>query len=282
MIVRTFFVRTSYDGLSKKEVVMKTELEQVVLLGRSVADWEKELGKKATAEGFGAFSQEVRRRILLRHASSGVLILDFASVWIDDATTIEKGAIIFPNNHLLGACKLGKCTLMPFNVLEDATVGEGTVVRASQLVGAVVGKDCSVGPFAFLRPKTRVEDGCRIGDFVELKSSRIGAGSKVAHLTYIGDATVGKKCNFGCGAVVANYDGVNKSHTSVGDGCFIGCNSNLVAPLSLGDGCFVAAGTTVTRNVEGGKLVIGRVRQEERNWNGISGRMESEDSSGKN
>ena len=140
-------------------------------------------------------------------------------------------------------------------------IGARTEVTASVLTGAKVGEDCTVGPFAYLRKGADIADGCRIGDFVEVKNARVGEGTKVAHLTYVGDCEIGKGCNIGCGVVFVNYDGKRKNRTVVGDRCFIGSNCNIIAPVSIKDGCYIAAGTTVTDDVGKDDLVIGRVRQ---------------------
>ena len=146
--------------------------------------------------------------------------------------------------------------------MKDCFVGGGTTVRSTFADNARIGARCEIGPFACLRPGSVVGDGCRVGDFVEVKNSSLGDGVKAAHLAYIGDAAVGGGTNVGCGTVFANYDGREKHRTTVGRNCFLGCNVNLVAPLTLGDGVFVAAGTTVTDDADENSFVIGRSRQQ--------------------
>lgn len=181
---------------------------------------------------------------------------------VSDRAKIGAGAVIYPNNHILGDSVIGEnAVLYPGNIVEDSAVGRGAKLTASVLRGARVGAGCEVGPYAHLRPGAEVGEGCRIGNFVEVKNAALGAGTKVAHLTYIGDAAVGPRCNIGCGVVFCNYDGRQKHRTAVGEGCFIGSNVNLVAPLSVGEGSFIAAGTTVTEDVPAGSFVIGRARQ---------------------
>jgi bifunctional UDP-N-acetylglucosamine pyrophosphorylase/glucosamine-1-phosphate N-acetyltransferase len=142
-------------------------------------------------------------------------------------------------------------------------IGDGTSVNASQLNKCTVGKNTTVGPFAYVRPDTKIGDGCRIGDFVELKNSSIGNGTKVSHLTYIGDSDLGESINVGCGVVTVNYDGKNKYRTKVEDHAFVGCNVNLVAPVTVGEGSFIAAGSTITRDVPKDAMSVARERQKD-------------------
>ena len=184
-------------------------------------------------------------------------------VFVSEEATIGDGAIIYPDNYIYGRPVIeAGAVLRPENILEDAFVGAGSEIEKSVLRGARVGKNCTVGPFAHLRKGANVGDNCRVGDFVEIKNSVVGAGTKVRHLAYVGDADVGEYCNIGCGVVFCNYDGKNKHRTRVGNNCFIGSNVNLIAPVEIADGAFVAAGTTVTEGAGKGDFVIGRVRQQ--------------------
>lgn len=190
-------------------------------------------------------------------------VISPATVTISERAAVGKGAVLFPNNALLGESRVGAgAVLYPNNILEDAEADAGCELTASVLRGARVGENSRIGPFAHLRPGAFVGKNCRIGNFVEIKNANIGDGTKIGHLTYVGDADVGKDCNIGCGVIFCNYDGVSKHRTVVGDRCFIGSNVNLIAPVTLGEGCFIAAGTTVTEDVPAGAFVIGRVRQE--------------------
>lgn len=183
-------------------------------------------------------------------------------VWVEKDCTVEKGATIFAPAFLSsGAHVCRGAQIMPFCHISRSFVGENTVVYSSTLIGAHVGKNCTVGPYAFLREGARVGDGCRIGDFVEIKASVLGNGVKAAHLSYLGDCRIGDGTNIGCGVVFANYDGKIKRASVVGKGCFIGCNSNLVAPLVVGDGAYIAAGTTLTRDLGEDDFCIGRARE---------------------
>ena len=183
---------------------------------------------------------------------------------VSETARIGEGAVICPNNHILGESVIGAgAVLYPNNIVENSEVGEGAQLTASVLSGAKVGKNARIGPFAYLRPGADVGENCRVGDFAEIKNAKLGAGTKVSHLAYVGDAEIGENCNIGCGAVFCNYDGTKKSRTAVGDHCFIGSNANIVAPVQIGSGSYIAAGTTVARDVAAGAFVIGRARQQE-------------------
>lgn len=204
----------------------------------------------------------LQKRINFALIEKGVHIFDPAGTYIAPDAKIEAGATILPACHIRAGCTVGAGAVIgPNSILEKCEIGAGTTVNNSQVYESVIGKNTTVGPFAYVRPQCVIGDGCRIGDFVEMKKSTIGNGTKVSHLTYIGDAQVGERVNFGCGTVVVNYDGHNKYQTKIGDDCFIGCNTNLVSPVSLGDRVFTAAGTTVTKDVPDGALAVARARQ---------------------
>lgn len=194
--------------------------------------------------------------------SEGVTIVDPERTYITDSVIIGKGTVIFPGCILSGETKIGEeCEIGPDTTLENARIGDGATVRNTVGSDCEVGKKTTVGPFAYLRPGSLVGDNCRIGDFVEIKNSNIGNGTKVSHLTYVGDSDVGERVNFGCGTVTVNYDGAKKYRTTIGNDVFVGCNSNLVAPVTLADGAYTAAGSTITDDVPEGELAIARARQ---------------------
>lgn len=198
-----------------------------------------------------------------KHMKNGVLIIDPKVTYIDETVEIGDGTIIYPGNILEGNTKIGKdCVLGPNNRIVDSVIDDTADVMNSVIMESKVGAGTHVGPFAYLRPNSIVGKNARIGDFVELKNSNIGDGTKVSHLTYVGDSDVGSEVNFGCGTVTVNYDGINKHRTTIGNKVFIGCNTNLVAPVTLEDGAYTAAGTTITKDVPKDSLAIGRVRQE--------------------
>lgn len=192
----------------------------------------------------------------------GVLMMDPSAVYVEESVTVGEGTLLLPGTILRGTTVIGKnCEIGPNTMLVDCQVGDGSVVNTAQCSDSVIGKNCEIGPYTHLRAHSQVGDDSKIGAFVQLKNCRLGKGTKMAHLTYVGDADVGENCNFGCGTVTCNYDGKQKFRTTIGDRCFIGCNTNLVAPVTLGDGVYTAAGSTVTHDVPAGELAIARARQ---------------------
>ena len=189
-------------------------------------------------------------------------MIDPERICIGPEVILEKDTVIYPDNILEGRTTVGRgCILYPGSHLKDTRIGDEVQVRAAVTDGAVIGNRTMVGPFAYLRPGTVIGEECRIGDFVEVKNSTLGDGTKLSHLSYVGDADVGKDVNIGCGVVFSNYDGTNKYHTTVEDGVFIGGNTNLVAPVTLGEGAYTAAGSTITEDVPPRALAIARARQ---------------------
>lgn len=212
------------------------------------------------------FAFEQKRAALL---AAGVLMMDPSTVYVEEGVSVGEGTLLLPGTILRGNTVIGKnCEIGPNTMITDCTVGDGAVVNSSQCNESVIDSGAHVGPFAYIRPNCRVGKDVKVGDFVELKNANIGDGTKISHLTYIGDSDVGEKCNFGCGTVVVNYDGKKKYRTTIGDHCFIGCNTNLVSPVNIGDWAYTAAGSTITEDVPEGNLAIGRARQVNKDqWN---------------
>ncbi|GAA1835792.1 bifunctional UDP-N-acetylglucosamine diphosphorylase/glucosamine-1-phosphate N-acetyltransferase GlmU [Luedemannella flava] len=193
---------------------------------------------------------------------SGVTLLDPATTWVDVTVSVGRDAVIEPNTQLRGATVVGEGALVgPDTTLTDTTVGAGASVVRTHSDGADVGPGCSVGPFAYLRPGTRLGRKAKVGTFVETKNTSLGEGAKLPHLSYAGDATIGAGANVGAGVIFANYDGVNKHHTTIGESAFVGCDSTLVAPVEVGPGAYVGAGTTVVKPVPAGALGVARAQQ---------------------
>ena len=193
---------------------------------------------------------------------NGVTLIDPKTTYIGIDVEIGKDTIIYPNNILEGNTKIGNnCLLYQNSRIADSIIGDEVDIQSSVILNSSIGDNTTVGPFAYIRPETTIGKHARIGDFVEIKKSTIGDGTKVSHLTYIGDAEVGSECNFGCGTVVVNYDGKNKYKTIIGDHSFIGCNTNLVSPVTVHDNTYIAAGSTITSEVNEGDLAVARAKQ---------------------
>ena len=204
----------------------------------------------------------MRIRINNRMMRAGVSIPDPDSTYIDADVEIGPDTTVLPNTHILRGAKIGSnCSVGPDTTIIFSSLGDGVTVRYSVVEDSSIGNNTTVGPFAYIRPGAEIGADVRIGDFVEIKNSQIGDGSKVPHLSYVGDARVGRNSNIGCGVITANYDGSQKNITQIGDEVFIGSNSNLVAPVNIEDGAYVAAGSTITDNVPAGSLAIARCRQ---------------------
>lgn len=204
----------------------------------------------------------MRRRINEAHMVNGVTIIDTNSTYIESDVEIGNDTIIYPGVMLKGNTKIGSnCVIEMNSAIENSIIGDNTEVKNSTIIDSVVGENTTVGPYAYLRPKSNIGNNVKIGDFVEVKNATIEDNSKASHLSYIGDAHVGKDVNIGCGVVFVNYDGKNKFKSVVKDGAFIGSNSNLVAPVIVEEDGYIATGSTITNDVPKGALAIARERQ---------------------
>ena len=213
------------------------------------------------AKSYNMVYNLLKDRILDAHLLAGVNIVDKTTVFIDDTVKIASGAQILPFSRVEGDSIIKANAKISASYIRNSVVESCASVEMSHIVDSCVRARATVGPFARLRG-AQIGAGCRIGDFVEVKGSRLGDGVKASHLSYVGDAEVGDGTNVGCGTVFCNYDGKDKHKTTVGSKCFIGANTNLIAPVVVGDNAFIAAGTTVTRDVCDSSFTIGRVRQD--------------------
>jgi bifunctional UDP-N-acetylglucosamine pyrophosphorylase/glucosamine-1-phosphate N-acetyltransferase len=212
--------------------------------------------------GLAAVRVEAQRRIQERHMLAGVTIVQPATTAIDVTVEIGEDSVIEPCTQLLGATRVGRgATVGPHSTLVDALLGERVSVVHSHLVRCEVREGASVGPFAYLRPDALLREGSKVGTFVEVKNSDIGAGSKVPHLSYIGDTDLGEHSNLGAGSITANYDGTSKHRTTIGARVHGGVDTSFVAPVTVGDDAWTAAGTVVTGDVPPGALAVARARQ---------------------
>jgi bifunctional UDP-N-acetylglucosamine pyrophosphorylase/glucosamine-1-phosphate N-acetyltransferase len=193
---------------------------------------------------------------------AGVTVVDPATTWIDVGVTLAEDSVVAPNTQLHGTTRVATGAVVgPNSTVTDSVIGEGASVVASYVTGAEIGPRATVGPYSFLRPGTRLGVKAKAGAFVEIKNSSVGAGSKVPHLSYVGDAEIGAGANIGAATVVVNYDGVAKHRTVIGDHVRVGSDTMLVAPVQLGDGCYTAAGSVITDDVPPGAMAVARGRQ---------------------
>ena len=258
------------EGLRPENLQGEYYLTDVI---KAFCDWSREVAafKKGGPEEIIGINDRVQladaEKVLRRRKNTelmlaGVSIIDPDSTFIDRSVSIGADTVVYPFTIIKGSTHIGPgCELGPSVTIKDCRVDEGSIVQHSVLVDSVVGCRCTVGPYAYLRPGTVLADRVKVGDFVELKKAEIGEGSKIPHLSYVGDAEVGNGVNIGAGTITCNYDGEKKWKTIIHDGAFIGSNSNLVAPVEIGKNAYVAAGSTITEDVAENALGVGRGRQ---------------------
>ncbi|MFK9094965.1 bifunctional UDP-N-acetylglucosamine diphosphorylase/glucosamine-1-phosphate N-acetyltransferase GlmU [Bacillus salipaludis] len=204
----------------------------------------------------------MRKRTNEAHMRNGVTIIDPANTYIETDVEIGQDTVIYPGTIIKSKTTIGaECLIGPNSEIDACKIGNGTVIRQSAAHKSLIGSHVNIGPFAHIRPDSTISDEVKIGNFVEIKKAVFGKGSKASHLSYIGDAEVGSDVNIGCGSITVNYDGKNKYLTKIEDGVFIGCNSNLIAPVTIRKGAYVAAGSTITMDVPGEALSIARAKQ---------------------
>ena len=204
----------------------------------------------------------MQKRMNEYHMRNGVTMRNPESVYIEDGVEIGNDTEICQNVTIKSGTKIGSdCVIGSGSMLDRAVIHDGVDVLSSVILESEVDEGTHVGPFAYIRPNCHVGKEVKVGDFVELKNSNIDDGTKISHLTYIGDSDVGKRVNFGCGTVTCNYDGKKKYRTTIGDDCFVGCNTNFVSPINVGDGVYIAAGSTITEDIPENSLSIARARQ---------------------
>lgn len=230
-------------------------------IGAFTASPEEIMGVNSRVQLFEA-ERVMKRRINYRHMENGVTIIDPETTYIGANVEIAPDTVIFPGCVIEGKTVIGSdCEIGPNCRIVDSQIGDGCNIMYSVVLSSKLGNDIKVGPFAQIRPESVIHDKVKIGDFVEIKKSVIGEGTKVPHLTYVGDAELGKNVNMGCGSITVNYDGKQKHKTIIGDNVFVGCNVNLVSPVKIGDNAYIAAGSTITEDVPEGALAIARNRQ---------------------
>jgi bifunctional UDP-N-acetylglucosamine pyrophosphorylase/glucosamine-1-phosphate N-acetyltransferase len=231
-------------------------------VGASVAADHREIAGINNRVQLAEARRVLNDRLLTRAMLAGVTVVDPATTWVDVTVTFEQDVTVLPGTQLHGATHLARgCEVGPNSRLTDTRVGAGARVDNTVSAGAEVGPESTVGPFAYLRPGTRLGAKGKIGTYVETKNASIGEGTKVPHLSYVGDATIGEYTNIGAASVFVNYDGQDKHHTTVGSHCRTGSDNMFVAPVTVGDGAYTAAGSVITKDVPPGSLAVARGQQ---------------------
>jgi bifunctional UDP-N-acetylglucosamine pyrophosphorylase/glucosamine-1-phosphate N-acetyltransferase len=280
-LVNAALLRTALAGLRDDNAQHEFYLTDIVgiahALGRKVFAWRArdaaEFAGINSREDLARMEMQIREEVNRRLMAAGVTLIDPSSAYIAPEVEIGRDTVVGPNVQILGRTRIGAGVVIEGTAwLRDVTIGARChlkiCVRAEE---CVIGEECEIGPFANLRAGTELEGHNRIGNFVETKKTRIGRGSKASHLSYLGDAVIGRETNVGCGVITVNYDGYDKHETRIGDRCMVGCDTQLVAPVTVGDDVYVASGTTIVRDVEDGALVMSHHPQREKsgwtaNW----------------
>ncbi len=269
--LHTWLPQLSSDN-AQGEYYLTDVIAMAVASGLTVETLQPEFAEETYGVNNRAQQAELERwyqaRLVNEIMTQGVTVLDPARLDIRGNVSVGRDVVIDANVILEGKVELGDGVHIEANcIIKNSSIAAGTVVKAfSHIDQALISEACDIGPYARLRPGSQLENGAKVGNFCEVKKSVIGAGSKVNHLSYIGDATVGENVNIGAGTITCNYDGVNKFITQIGDGAFIGSNSSLVAPVVVGTGATVAAGSTITKAVEANKLAVARGKQVNLKW----------------
>ena len=263
---KAYFSLDRGDGIEKDALQKPPQpLELILKAGGKV---EAVVAKDAD-EFFGVNSRVqlaeaakiMKHRINRKHMESGVTLVDPENTYIGSDVKIGMDTVILPGCVLEGNTEIGEdCEIGPNSRLTDTKLGNGVKFQTSTAIESEIGNETTVGPFAYIRPNCHI--GKKVGDFVEVKNSTIGDGTKIPHLSYVGDTDAGEKINFGCGSIMVNYDGKKKHRTTIEDNVFVGCNVNLVAPVTVKKGSYIAAGSTITKDVPEDVLAVARARQQ--------------------
>lgn len=260
-------LRNLDDQNAQREYYLTDVVEKVIRQGRKVGSFpapdSSEVMGINDRQDLARANQVLRERIAKRHMLAGVTLIDPQNTYIDYEVEIGRDTVIYPNSFLLGKTSIGQnCLVEPGCKVSNSQVGNFVTIKASSVISECSLEDkVEVGPFAHLRPQTVLKEGARIGNFVEVKKSIIGKGTKANHLSYIGDATLGDKVNVGAGTITCNYDGQKKNPTFIEDEVFIGSNTALVAPVRIGRKALIGAGSTITKEVPPDTLAVARAKQ---------------------
>ncbi len=263
-------LKESLAKLDNNNVQGEYYLTDCMELIRKAGGMAEAVTARDTDEFFGVNSriqlaqaaQIMKERINRRHMENGVTIEDAANTYIGSDVVIGGDTVILPGCVIEGNTTIGEgCEIGPFSRLTDMKLGDGVKLQSSTALESEIGNDATVGPYAYIRPNCKIGNKVKVGDFVEVKNSNIGDGTKIPHLSYVGDTDAGEKINFGCGSIMVNYDGKKKHRTVIEDGVFVGCNVNLVAPVRVEKGAYIAAGSTITKDVPAEVLAVARAKQ---------------------
>jgi bifunctional UDP-N-acetylglucosamine pyrophosphorylase/glucosamine-1-phosphate N-acetyltransferase len=243
------------------DVIEILKNQNKIVSAYKTADFDETLGVNDRV-ALSQAEEIMKRRINEQHMRNGVTIIDPMNTYIGAEVEIGQDSVILPGTMLTGKTIIGADSQIgPNTEIKDCQIGDSSVIKQSVAHDSQIGSNVKIGPFAHIRPSSHLHNDVKVGNFVEIKKAVFGEGSKASHLSYIGDAEVGKNVNIGCGSITVNYDGKNKFLTKIEDNVFIGCNSNLVAPVTVGKGAYVAAGSTITEDVPGEALALARSRQ---------------------
>ena len=260
-----FKTRLLTEQLSKGvcfEAVANSLAKEGATIGNLLIRDKSHLLRVDSRQQLAKCTQLIKQHINDKHMDNGVTIEDPGNTYIGPQVTIGYDTVIEPNCKLQGKTTIGDgCTIGSNTTIENSHIANYVRIENSVIDQALVGDYTHIGPFAYIRPHSNIGKHVRVGDFVEIKNATIGDHTKISHLTYVGDADVGKHVNFGCGTVLVNYDGGQKHRSTIEDHAFIGCNTNLVSPVTIGERAFTAAGSTITKDVPGESLGISRARQ---------------------
>jgi bifunctional UDP-N-acetylglucosamine pyrophosphorylase/glucosamine-1-phosphate N-acetyltransferase len=239
--------------------ILKTDGHKVAVLATDEVDQIHGINDRIQMASAEAIIRQRHNQELMKN---GVTIMAPETTFIDSTVKIGIDTIIYPFTVIEGQTIIGEnCTIGPYTRINDSSIGNDVVIESSRVKEARIGNHCNIGPFAYLRPEADLQENVKVGDFVEIKKSIIGAGSKIPHLSYVGDALLGKEVNIGAGTITCNYDGKKKSRTILEDGVFIGSNTNLVAPVTIGENSITGAGSTITRDIPAHTLAVERAEQ---------------------
>lgn len=242
--------------------VIKVLKDEACKLGAFILEDQEEILGVNSREQLAFCEKVMRERINSSHMANGVTIIDPSNTYIDDSVIIGRDTIIYPGVTLLGETKIGEDTIIKGDTLIIDSILENNIeIISSTIEESEIKSYTKIGPYSHLRPNSKIGESVKIGNFVEVKNSTLGNGTKASHLAYVGDADIGKDVNIGCGVVFVNYNGREKFRTRIGDNAFIGSNSNLVAPITVNKHAYIAAGSTIVNTVEEGALSIARAKQ---------------------